>query len=120
MVGSHFPTPTKAKIIGTVGFLRHYKLDYFKSDIFRFFGVSSTRGKEILQKQRTRRHLEIETRGRKRLLSAADLQAMEKILWKYGFEARRLTWQGLALEAGITGISSRTIERAMGIVFLFY
>ncbi|KAK1754158.1 hypothetical protein QBC47DRAFT_385895 [Echria macrotheca] len=39
---------------------------------------------------------------------------MEQLIWTYGFEARKLTWQGLALEVGLVGISTRTIERAMG------
>jgi len=80
MVGSHYPTPIKAKLIGTIGFLQHHKLDYFKSDVFRFFSVTHPRSREILKQQRNHRHLEIETRSRKRLLSANNLQTMEKIL----------------------------------------
>ena len=110
----HHPTPKKAQIIGTVGFLHDHKIPFYKADIFRHFGISSRRGWQILHDGRERRHLETETRGRKKLLTPADLLAMESIIWQYGFEARALSWQGLALEAGISGISSRTIERAMG------
>jgi len=41
---------------------------------------------------------------------------MESIIWEYGYQARTLSWQGLALEAGIPpgSVSTRTIERAMG------
>ena len=38
---------------------------------------------------------------------------MEKIIWQFGFQARALTWQGLAIEAGIYA-SARIVERAMG------
>ena len=110
----HHTTPKKARILGTVAYLQDHQIPFFKADIFQYNGVSYPRGKAILHENRDRRHLEVETRGRPKLLQPTDLQAMERILWQYGFQARALTWQGLALEAGISGISTRTIERAIG------
>lgn len=101
-------------MLGAVYYLEKHKIPFFKADLYRDFDVSARRGRQILHDGRPRRHLEIETRGRKKRLSPDDLLAMEKVLWKFGFKARALTWQGLALEAGISRVSSRTIERAMG------
>jgi len=109
----HHPTPKKAKVLGTVAYLESHKATFFKSDVFRHFQVSNRRGWQILHDGRERRHLEVETRGRKHIISAEDLQHMEKIIWQFGFQARALTWQGLAIEAGIY-TSARTVERAMG------
>jgi len=114
MAYGHHPTPIKSKLNGTVNYLQVHKIPFFKSDVFRHFRVSSTRRNEILQSQNDRRHPDIETRGRKKLISLKQILAIEQILWNHGFQARQLTWQGLALQAGISGVSSRTIERAMG------
>jgi hypothetical protein len=110
----HHTTPKKAGILATVRYLEQQRLPYTKEGVFRTNHVSHARGWVILHEGRERRHLEIETRGRKKLISPEQIQAMEKILWAGGFEARKLSWLGLALEAGISGISSHTIARAMG------
>jgi len=110
----HHTTPKKSKIIGAVTFAKAHKLDFFHSDVFRENEVCKQQGWKILHDGRDRRHLEVETRGRPKLITPDNLQATERIIWQYGFQARALTWQGLALEAGISGISARTIERAMG------
>jgi len=80
MAYGHHPTPIKSKLIGTVSYLQGHKLSFFKSDVFRTFGVSTARGKVILQRQQDRRHPEIETRGRKKLISPEQILAMEQIL----------------------------------------
>ena len=120
MGGIHHYTPKKAYIIGAVALIeKNPHSPHFKSDIFHQFGVSKSRGWEILrqwqEQGRERRHLEKETRGRKKLLKPEDLTAMEEIIWKYGYEARALTWQALAFEAGIViEISHQTIRKAIG------
>jgi hypothetical protein len=114
----HHTTPKKAGLLGTVGYLQHHKIPFYRADVFRYFHVSHNRGYKILNEGRERRHPEIETRGRKKLIGPDQVLAMERIIWTYGFEARQLTWQGLALEVGICGVSSRTIERAMGRLYL--
>jgi len=110
----HHTTPKKARILGTVAYLQDHQIPFFKTDIFRYNQVSHARGSAILHQNHERRHLENETRGRPKILSPADVQKMERIIWQYGFQARALTWQGLALEAGFLNLSARTIERAMG------
>jgi len=56
-------------LIGTVNYLQVYKIPFFKSDVFCNFKVSSARGKAILERQQDRRHLEIEIKGRKKLIN---------------------------------------------------
>jgi len=110
---AHYPTPVKARLLGAHSFLEDHHIPYFKSELFAHFGVCKNRGWAILHNGLDRRHPAIETRGRKPIITPADLQKMEEILWKYGFAARRLTWKALANEAKVEA-SSRTIERAMG------
>lgn len=123
MGNGHHHTPKKSKVLGTISFLEKEKIPHFKSRVFHHFGVSPRRGWEIVRQERNRRDLQDdpdhpaleETRGRKRILTPDNLNAMEKLIWKYGFEARALTWQALAYEAGIAvEVSWRTIQRAMG------
>ncbi|KAK4104753.1 hypothetical protein N658DRAFT_564522 [Parathielavia hyrcaniae] len=112
MGNQHHRTPKKSNVLGTISFLEKEKIPHFKSRVFEHFGVSNWQGWEIVRQRRNRRNLQDdpdnpdledleETRGRKRILSPADLRAMEKLIWKYGFEARALTWQALAYEAGV-------------------
>jgi len=111
---AHYTTPTKARLLGTAAYLENHGIQYHKSDLFKEFGIQSkSRGWVILHDGLDRRHPAIETRGRKPIISSADLLRMEQILWQYGFAARRLSWQALANEAGIKA-SPRTVERAMG------
>ena len=39
---------------------------------------------------------------------------MDRLLREEGFKARKLSWQDLGFEAGVEGVSARTIARAMG------
>ncbi|KAH7394815.1 hypothetical protein BKA66DRAFT_567205 [Pyrenochaeta sp. MPI-SDFR-AT-0127] len=55
-----------------------------------------------------------ERRGRPSLISNEQLKEMDRIIKEVGFEARKLTWLELAFEAGVEGVSARTISRAMG------
>lgn len=112
----HHRTPAKARILGTVAYLQDYKIPFFKEDVFRQFGASHASGWEILRQGRERRHFEgPDPRGRKKLLSPAELRTIEETIWKSGFQARALSWEGLALQAGIDKqVSTWTIKRAMG------
>jgi len=110
----HYPTPKKSQILSTVSFLESHKPHpFFKADVFRHFQVNIRRGWDILHQGRERRYLEPETRGRKHIISAEDLTKMEQIIWQFGFQARALTWQGLAIKVGIHA-SARTVQRAIG------
>ncbi|KAF2625025.1 hypothetical protein BU25DRAFT_423761 [Macroventuria anomochaeta] len=59
-----------------------------------------------------------EQRGRKRKITDDQLCKMDDLLKSEGFEARSLSWQAMAWECGITGLSDRTISRAMGKLYI--
>ncbi|KAK4099712.1 hypothetical protein N658DRAFT_517214 [Parathielavia hyrcaniae] len=88
MGNGHHPTPKKFKVLGTISFLEKENISHFRSRVFRHFGVNHTQG------------------------NATD---MENLIWTHGFEARALTWQALAFEAGVAAeVSWRMIQRSMG------
>lgn len=55
-----------------------------------------------------------ETRGAKPKISWAQIHKMDKIIEEFGMEARQLSWESLAYEAGIEDVCARTVQRAMG------
>ncbi len=108
------PTTTRAKIRGTVEFCDAKKIPYFKTDVFRFFGVSHNRGYEYLRNGSSNLISDNpdkeETRGRKRIVSPQLIREMERLLEA---ESRVYTWEELGKEVGLE-CSSRTVQRAMG------
>lgn len=108
----------KHKIRGVIEYLDAKKIPYFKSDVFDHFGVSHRQGWAMISEaSEDQRHLTsdgLEHRGRPSKISIHQLREMERIVKEEGFEARQLTWQELAWEAGIEGVSTRTISKAMG------
>jgi len=90
-----------------------------KRAIFQYYGVSKTRGYEILRTQpdsdRTfPRTDEKETRGAKRIITSAYIQKMEDILAEGDVQDKAMSWKTLGIEAGIKEASERTIQRALG------
>ncbi|KAK0711765.1 hypothetical protein B0H67DRAFT_300573 [Lasiosphaeris hirsuta] len=77
----HHTTPAKAHLIGAAHFLESYHIPFFKADLFREFGFSKTRGWQVLHDGLDRRRPLVETRGRKPIISAEDLDKMEVIIW---------------------------------------
>jgi len=82
---TYYPILKKAGILVTIRYLKHRGILYPKEDIFRENYVSYARGWAIIYEGRERRYPEIETRGRKKLISLEQIQAMEKILWDSRF-----------------------------------
>jgi hypothetical protein len=64
----HWPTPTKAKIQGTIEYLKAQKISHLKPDVFSHFSVSKRSGWAILANEHPRRRynnlLQKETRGK--------------------------------------------------------
>lgn len=116
MPGKQHQTPKKARIQGAFEFMKAKGIPFIKSDLFDFFEVSRRSGSRILaaESSRTRHNnpdLE-ETRGRPTKVMEANLDSLEDLYEKEGFEARRLPWQAAATAAGIESEpSSRTISR---------
>ena len=116
---THHDTPKKAQLRGTISFLESERIPYFKSHVFRHFDIPRRSGYRVLAEENARRHHNDpdveEKRGRKLLLSSEDVQAMEKLIWDHGYEARTLTWTSLLHAAGIEKTChTRTVQRAMG------
>ena len=76
--------------------------------------VPPTTGYRIINSGDPRRlaysEIRAETRGRKAQFTERDVRAVERVLWRCGFDGRILSWDALALEAGVD-VFSRTIRR---------
>ena len=112
----HYSYYTKAAVVGTISFLEAKKIPHTKSDVFRFFEMSNTQGWRTIQEGVPRSMSDDpdrkETRGRKRLVTEEQVQAMEQILQNDGPDGRGKPWKDLGLEVGCKA-SGRTIKRAM-------
>jgi transposase len=87
------------------------------TQIFKSSGVSMSRGKEILKEdaKKTRvfpHNRETETRGRKSVISDAQIRVMERIIEEADIQERSMSWEALAIEAGVD-CCARTVRRAM-------
>jgi hypothetical protein len=111
-------TPKKAKIQGTLEYLEAKYIPHFKQDVFDHFQVSHRQGwamiSEASKDRRHHRTESLERRGRPRVITNQELKEMNKIIKSEDFEARELSWQELAWDAGIEGVSTRTTSRVMG------
>lgn len=89
-------TPVKARIKGTVDFLKSEGIKTKNEAIFHYNGVSCATRFRILRSSnpRTLKNDDIrkETRGRKSLISFQETHEMEKLLENEGLEGRALTW----------------------------
>ncbi|CAG9950916.1 unnamed protein product [Clonostachys rosea f. rosea IK726] len=112
----HHDTPKKARLKGAAEFLEAKKIPYFKTDLFNYFEVPARTGYRILSEDssRMRNHdnNKPETRQQKRKITELDLDKLEDLYEKEGFEAKALPWAAAAIEAGINEeASTRTISR---------
>ncbi len=92
---THHPTPTRAKIQGTVEFCDAMNIPYFKKDVFRVFDVSKQTDWKMLTREnssRTRHNADIsETRERHSVMTPRHIREMKRILETKGMKARALT-----------------------------
>ncbi|KAH6881058.1 hypothetical protein B0T10DRAFT_540156 [Thelonectria olida] len=113
----HHNTPKKAKVRGAFEFMRAKGIPFYKTDLFSLFQVSYRSGNGILAAHSSRRRHNDptvqETRDRPKKLSEADLNAIEALCEDEGFEAKRLPWPSLALEARVeTDASTFAIQKS--------
>ena len=113
-------TPKKARIKGAADYLDHLGIKFNHNDLFRYHGISKRQGWAILSQDREqmdRRHhtneLLQENRGRKRKLSAKELEQADRFLQDVGWDARILTWDQLASELDY-GVSGQTLRTHLG------
>uniref|UniRef100_A0A8H7N5Q7 Tc1-like transposase DDE domain-containing protein n=1 Tax=Bionectria ochroleuca TaxID=29856 RepID=A0A8H7N5Q7_BIOOC len=117
MERSHHDTPKRARFKGTAEYLEAKNIPYFKTDLCSHFEIPRRTGYRILESVSTRtRHNNPglpETRGRKRKLSEADLDRLEDFCDEEEFEATSITWEGVAIEAGLEAdVCGRTLQKA--------
>jgi hypothetical protein len=114
----HYDTPTKAKVRGAVEFLEAKGIPHFKSEMFDHFNVKHRQGWAMISEaSEDRRHHNTdgeEHRGGPRKITNQQLKEMDRIIREEGFEARKLSWEELGWEAGVEGVTTRTISHVMG------
>lgn len=110
-------TPVKARIQGTVDFLKSEGIKAKREAIFRYNGVSRATGFRIIRSSNPRTlkndPTRKETRGRKTLISPREIHEMERILENEGLEGRALKWKQRGFEVGLD-VFEATIRRTMG------
>ncbi|KAF2194324.1 hypothetical protein K469DRAFT_727625 [Zopfia rhizophila CBS 207.26] len=98
----HYEIPKKAKVRRAIEYMEAKIIPHFKEDVFRSFGVSQGWAM-ISDGSVDRRHHNRED----------DIKKLDRILQEGGFEARSMSWEALAWEAGLD-VSGDTIKRALG------
>lgn len=121
MPSHHCTTPQKARIQGTVDFLKAKGIPFHYNDVFRYHGARESAGYAALREPReinarTFHSAFNETRGQqKNKLSEKDLDILEASLWEHKFDARTIPWGAMPAAAGLdVEVSGRTVQRAMG------
>lgn len=116
----HTDPSIKDKLLGTIGYLEAKNIPYYKSEVFRHFNITKTTGWRILQDARTygpdghRKFRQVETRGRRRVLTPQRLAAIERLIESEGFNVQPIPWAGIPEAAGLdVAASGETVRRAV-------
>ena len=113
-----YDTPQRAKVQGTIEYLKAKGFPPNKTDIFDFFGVKERTGWDIVKpgaEARTRHNRDInETRGRNYKLSGADVREADHLLEEVelGLDTKGMGWLGLVWELDFD-VHSKTLLCAM-------
>ncbi|KAL2136146.1 hypothetical protein VTI74DRAFT_5199 [Chaetomium olivicolor] len=116
---SHYSTPKKAGIRGTIEYLESRRIPHFKSDVFRFFGASYHSGWRALaepeeKSDRTFHSAFADTRGRKKKISDEELAVIKRFIDSNGFDGRTVPWAALLAAAGLDiDVSADTVCRSV-------
>jgi hypothetical protein len=113
-------TPRKSRIKGAADYMKYKGILFHHIDLFRYNGVSKTRGWAIIQQDNElfdRRHhnnevLE-EKRGRPPILSPKDIERVDRFLQDQGWSARSMTWSQIAEELDLD-VSGQTLRSHIG------
>jgi hypothetical protein len=116
----HWTTSSKARLQGAKSFVAAEGIRHTDRQLFRHFNVPQSSGRRILQDSPRQFHhnpYSDETRGRNKILQDHHINAIERLLWTGGYEARSLPWASLLSAAGCDfegePPSTRTIRRVL-------
>ena len=92
-------------------------IPFFKTDVFRTFGVENRQSHELLRDESSaRRHYnkseDSEKRSRHRIISPKQIREMERILKEKGMKGRSLIWEQLGYEIDLK-CNGRTVKQVM-------
>jgi hypothetical protein len=108
-----YDTPVRAKIKAIFELNQHFDLGLTKRQLFDFADVPEATGQSILKSATIRTTSQS---GRPPLLQNNEdgTGRIVHLLETEGFEAARMTWAGMASEAGVSvEVSSKTVQRHM-------
>ena len=109
-------TPQRAKVQGTIEFLRAKELPIDSTEVFRFFGFEKQTGYDIIKPRAPARTFHnrdiVEIRGRPNKLSGADIREADHLLEEadLGLDAKEIGWIGLVWELDLD-IHLKTLQR---------
>jgi hypothetical protein len=91
--GTEYTTPIRSRIQAIIEFNSAYGIPFFKTDVFRYFGVEPRTGYRILKGESRRLHQQEgpNPRERKPIIIRDQLRKIEDILEQGGIETRSLT-----------------------------
>lgn len=113
---THWATPTRAALQEGFKLIDRNLLDpshsngLSKSQLLSILGVPRSTGYRIIKSATARRSSTQEKRGRKRILTERDINYLELLILRGGFDGRTLTFEVLAQEIDVE-VSARTIRR---------
>jgi hypothetical protein len=115
---AHHNTPKRTKIWGAIEYMEARNIPHYKANVFDHFEVSQRQGWAMISEGSVdRRHHNTdgpERRGRPHVIINQQVKEMDRLICEEGFEARKLNWIDLGFEAGVEGVSKRTIACTMG------
>ncbi|KAJ9666551.1 hypothetical protein H2201_003208 [Coniosporium apollinis] len=103
----------RIKIQAVIDFNDRHKITYFKSDVFKFFGVSRRKGWELLhgdKYEEKKPKAGRDPRGRPPKVTRDDIAKLEDILANGDIQTSELSWSDLTELAGLTHVHWHTVR----------
>ncbi|KAI9664428.1 MAG: hypothetical protein M1829_005821 [Trizodia sp. TS-e1964] len=114
---THYQTPNKAALKSASEFCERNGIKHSKTALFREYGFSNSAGYRALKSTTTRSFThppyKKETRGVKNKITEEQIAIISEIIEERGGEGRELTWEQLAMAAGVDACR-KTIKAALG------
>ena len=113
---THWTTPSRSALQHGFKLLEQNRADPTRpsglntTQLLSVLGIPRTTAYRIAKAGTARRSSKLETRGRKRILTEKDIDYLELLILRGGFDGRTLTFETLAQEIDVE-VSARTIRR---------